>query len=74
MSHLWNLDAGEDSVEAAAAELARLSKVLNDSIDIPSWALITVRWSPFPPLKYIPMFGFIDFVFNLLILNIADGF
>ena len=68
------LDAGEASVEAAVAELARFSKVLKDSIDIPSWALITDCCTPLLPLKLRPMLGFIDFVFNLLILKIAEGF
>ena len=62
------------SVAAADAELARLSSVLNDSIDIPSWALIIVCCNPLPPLKHIPMFGLLVLVLILLILKIADGF
>ena len=68
------LDAGETSVAAAAAELASPSKVLNDSIDMPSCALITVCCIVLPPLKDSPIFRFNGFVFILLILNIADGF
>ena len=71
---LENLEAGDASVAAAAAELANPSKVLNDSTEMPSCALITVLCSPIPPLKYIPMFVLTGFVFNLLILKIAEGF
>ena len=68
------LDAGEASVDAAVAALARFSSVLKDSIDIPNWAFITVCCIPLLPLKLIPIFGLTDFVFNLLILKMAEGF
>lgn len=68
------LEAGEVSVDAADAELAKFSKVLKDSIDIPSWAFITDCCIPVFPLNDIPILGLTDFVFNLLILKIAEGF
>ena len=58
---------------AAAAELAMFSNVTKDSIEIPTCALMIVCCN-LPPPNDIPTFGWAGFIFNLLILKMAEGF